>query len=68
MEQLTYIQSMKALFAAPGGYNPIQSAELGEAIPDHVAVSAPPGPIDVGLAVRAVLLVTVKSLLAARTL
>ena len=52
LEQLTYIQSMKAVFGAPGGYNPIQSVELGEGIPDHVAVSVPPSGMEAGFAVR----------------
>jgi len=46
---------MKAVFAAPGWYNPIQSVELGEGIPAHVAVIVPPGAMEVGLAVSVVL-------------
>ena len=57
---------MYAVLAVPGRYKPIQSVELGEAIPFQAAVSMPPGGMLVGLAVSVglPLLVTVKLLLA----
>jgi hypothetical protein len=43
---------MYEVLPAPGWYNPIQSLEVGEAIPFHVAVSVAPEGMLVGVAVR----------------
>ena len=49
---------MYAVLAVPGRYKPIQSVELGEAIPFQAAVSMPPGGMLVGLAVSVRVAVT----------
>jgi hypothetical protein len=57
---------MYAVLGVPARCKPIQSVEVGEAIPFHVTVRMPPEGMEVGLAVRlgAALPVTVKLLLA----
>jgi hypothetical protein len=51
-EQLTYIHVNAEPSGAPGAYRPIQSVELGEAMPLHVAVTEAPAATIDGLALR----------------